>query len=300
MCKREAVIYDPAMHESALSSLPVVHSLGTTLFDPCWAERAHASGSCELLYVTRGAVELVLGAARYPAGAGDLLFIPSGAAHRDDFDPAQGLQVFMVFFSWPGEGAFNAHVTNDRIRAMSPVRKREVVRMLERLRGDVLSDSLADQLVVRARLLTVLLLLLREAQTMTEHECAPGKGPANRERRRGLMLAAQAYLDRHYDEPISLEKIADALQISTFYLSHVFTQERNFSLFAYLTNLRMERARALLREGKLNVSEVARAVGYDSGNYFAKVFRKHFGHPPSDLLGIPAPAETDSARIHPK
>ena len=55
----------------------------------------------------------------------------------------------------------------------------------------------------------------------------------------------------------------------------------------------MERARELLQAGGMNVSEVAAAVGYESSNYFSKVFRKHFGRPPSAERTHPGPPAGD-------
>jgi AraC-like DNA-binding protein len=94
------------------------------------------------------------------------------------------------------------------------------------------------------------------------------------------MLQARQYLEAHFAEPLSLEGIAAALGVSAYYLSHVFSEENDFTLFASLTHLRMEKARALLQDGQMTVAEVARAVGYDNSNYFSKAFRRHFGVAP--------------------
>lgn len=261
--------------DTGYNALPQVVSMGTMIFDPVWAEQVHVSGFCELLHVIRGTVELELGERRYRARPGDLLLVPQGQKHRDAFDLGEGLEVFMVTFTWEAAESYFALVTNDRLLALPERRKAEIVRDLERLRHDSRGDSEADRLLARARVATVLLALLREA----EGPAVP-QGEAHR-RQRALMLEARQYLAEHYTHPISLEEIAQALGISSFYLSHIFSQESEFSLFAYLTALRMEKAWDLLQTGKLNVSEVAAAVGYESANYFSKVFRKHFGCSPS-------------------
>jgi AraC-like DNA-binding protein len=67
-----------------------------------------------------------------------------------------------------------------------------------------------------------------------------------------------------------------------YYLSHVFSEESDFSLFHYLTLLRLDRAKLHLREGRLNVAEVAAAVGYDNANHFSKLFRRHVGCAPRE------------------
>ena len=98
------------------------------------------------------------------------------------------------------------------------------------------------------------------------------------------MQQARCYLQNHFTGPVCLDDIARALDISSYYLSRIFSEEHDFSLFTYLTALRMERARELLQTGHCNVSEAARAVGYENSNYFSKVFHKHFGRPPSEYL----------------
>ena len=264
--------------DSQFAELPTVRSMGVTLFDWQWAERAHVSTFCELLYVISGRVELHLHGQKYHAGPGDLLLVPSGTEHRDDFDLDAGLQVFMVSFHWAAEDEFFRQVSNEILRGLPAYRKAEIAAQVERLHRDTHSDTPTDLLVARARLFTILMLILREVAATPAEEKQAAHG-----RRRALMLSARRYLERNYARPIALEDVAKALDVSPFYLSHVFSEENEFSLFAYLTTVRMEKARELLQAGAKNVSEVARAVGYENGNYFAKVFRKHFGHPPSDL-----------------
>lgn len=261
--------------------LPDVRVMGKTLFDPIWARRTHASPACELHYVVRGQVTVTLGRQRLHAGPGDVLLIPSGAPHRDVFDVAQGLEVFMVFFSWAAERAYFARVRPHLTLALSPVARREIARMFARLQADCGGGDEADRLVARARVLTILLVLLREAWRRRAGRRGERRAVYGQRRRQDLMLRAKAYLEQHLAEPITLDGMAAALRVSPFYLSHVFSEQSDFSLFAFLTALRMNQARVLLQEGRLNVAEIARAVGYDDANYFAKVFRRHCGAPPT-------------------
>jgi two-component system response regulator YesN len=95
------------------------------------------------------------------------------------------------------------------------------------------------------------------------------------------MQRAVQYLYDHYAETITLEGIAEALHVSPYYLSHVFSREKKFSLFSFLSQLRMDRARELLAEGECTVKEVAGAVGFGDPNYFSKVFKRRFGSSPT-------------------
>lgn len=271
----------PEEAEARLGQLPVVHALGRMLFDPCWAERFHIDEHAELLHVQRGEIHLETRDTRITASPGEVLILPAGIEHRDVFDTEEGLEAFLVQFNWPGFQELSAFLKGSWRPELSQYGRQEIAGMLGTLERDLAGSAPPDQLLVRSRLLTVLLCLLRDLRHHGQHP----PSSAVRRRSREIMLAARAYLDRHYQEPVSLEAIADALHVSPYHLSHVFSQESDFSLFTYLTSLRMERARALLSEGTMKIGEVAERVGFESSSYFSKVFRRHFGIAPSECLG---------------
>jgi two-component system response regulator YesN len=71
-----------------------------------------------------------------------------------------------------------------------------------------------------------------------------------------------------------LEEIAAALSVSKNHYSTLFKRETGTSLWAYLTEIRMSKARELLRDTDMRSHEIAYAVGYDNPSYFSKLFKK--------------------------
>jgi len=267
------------------AGLPKIHSMGVLLFDPIWGRQDHVDARAELLHVIRGRVTLVAGARRCEAGPGDFLVVPPGTRHRDEFDPAQGLEVFMVFWRWSRQRQFFARIDNRLLQTMPEARKAELGRLLDGMRTECSAGTEADEMVARARLGTALMLMLRaadEGRRQAGRRAGPDYGAR---RRRALFEQAKQYLQEHLRECIALDEVARALRVSPYYLSHVFSREAGFSLFGYLTALRMKKAQGLLGNGRLTVKEVAGTVGYPDPNYFAKVFRRHFGRAPRDLSG---------------
>jgi AraC-like DNA-binding protein len=271
---------------AAWDRLPDIVTMGDRIFEPHWATTPHASGHCELLFVIEGRVRTVLGRGRgFVTEPGGIVLIPRDARHRDVFDLDRGLRVFLVFFRWAHDRDYFALVPPSAVHRMASDVRSQVDRLVGRLRRLIESGTEADRLLARSHLLTILLLILHGHVSAGRRAARP-RVAAGRHRH-ALMQRAREYLDAHYAEEISLERVAESLQVSPFYLSHAFSQEHDFSLMEYLTDRRMRQASQLLQSGTRNVSEAARAVGYKDGNYFAKVFRRHFGFAPSELRGAP-------------
>lgn len=110
----------------------------------------------------------------------------------------------------------------------------------------------------------------------------PGSSVNETARRRQLVQRALDLLAEQYTREIGLAQLADMLGITPNYLSSEFNRVMGESFSQYVTRLRMKKADELLRQGDLTVKEVAARVGYVSSRHFASLFRKHFGHVPSE------------------
>jgi len=91
-----------------------------------------------------------------------------------------------------------------------------------------------------------------------------------------------SYLEKNFDKKISLDDVAAAMRYSTGYLVRVFNFETGMSIFDYLINIRMEKAKKLLEDIQYNVNEVAIKVGYTDVSYFCKIFKKHTNSTPGE------------------
>lgn len=98
-----------------------------------------------------------------------------------------------------------------------------------------------------------------------------------------VIKEAKALIDQNYQKHISLEWLAEQVNVSSFYLSRLFKEELGESFSEYLTRLRMEKTVQLLAEGR-SVKECCFLVGYNDPNYFSRIFKKYFGVAPSDWV----------------
>ena len=89
-------------------------------------------------------------------------------------------------------------------------------------------------------------------------------------------------LQNRYSKDVGLDLIADELNISGPYLSRLFKSEMGVNFKEYLTRLRLDKARELLRETGLRVYEIAAATGYPDQKYFSEIFKKRTGMTPRE------------------
>jgi two-component system response regulator YesN len=94
------------------------------------------------------------------------------------------------------------------------------------------------------------------------------------------LVKAIEYIHDHYVESIQLPDAADAAQVSTAYLSRLFSEHLKTNFIDYITEIRIAQAEKLIRESRMNIKEIAFAVGYQDPNYFSKIFKKITGLSP--------------------
>ncbi len=90
------------------------------------------------------------------------------------------------------------------------------------------------------------------------------------------------FIHRHYAQDVSIDQIAANLGISGDHLRHCFKAETGKTVLEYLTKVRIEKAKAYLKEHHCKLYEVAAKVGYRNSHYFSKVFQKETGMHPLD------------------
>lgn len=96
-----------------------------------------------------------------------------------------------------------------------------------------------------------------------------------------VIINITKHLQEHMEEDISLAYLAEQFHLSAQYISQLFKNEVGVNFLAYLTNLRMEKAKKLLVTTALPIAEIAGQVGYNDYRVFTKVFKKAENMTPS-------------------
>jgi two-component system, response regulator YesN len=113
-------------------------------------------------------------------------------------------------------------------------------------------------------------LAFRDSQTKSQHA--------------KLIRQAKEYIDAHYMEAnISLNDIAALVNLSSSHFSVVFAQETNQTFKDYLTEVRIQKAKELLRTTALRSTDISYQVGYNDPHYFSSAFKKNTGFSPGEF-----------------
>jgi len=93
-------------------------------------------------------------------------------------------------------------------------------------------------------------------------------------------------LEQQYNQSLSIKKISEEIYLSPNYISLIFKQETGKTVMEYLTEIRIEAAKHLLRTTDMKILEVSETVGYENATYFSTLFKKHTGMHPAGYRSL--------------
>lgn len=165
----------------------------------------------------------------------------------------------------------------------------ELARRLEQARipADAPDDPL-DRDVRHMQIKCVLLTMAKQLRSPAA--CSPAAEHPQ-------LASALRYMHAHFAEELTLARLAGHCGLSQAYLCRLCRRETGLTPGEYLLRVRMEQACRLLREGELNVSQVALRTGFNSVAYFDRRFRAHTGVSPSEYLAQHADGRGEAPRM---
>ncbi|MEM1484397.1 response regulator [Oscillospiraceae bacterium PP1C4] len=93
---------------------------------------------------------------------------------------------------------------------------------------------------------------------------------------------AKQYIQKNYKNAISLEEVSSAVGFNTSYFSTLFKKESDQNFSEYLSEVRMEAAKTLLKETNSSIAAICEEVGYSDIKHFTKTFTKYAGLKPTE------------------
>ncbi|HJA94757.1 MAG TPA: AraC family transcriptional regulator [Candidatus Eisenbergiella merdipullorum] len=126
----------------------------------------------------------------------------------------------------------------------------------------------------------VLQLLIFISELLSRKEISEG---LSAERIPDEIVSAIRYINRHYSEPVSLEKAASRAHMSRYHFCRVFHGATGATFLEYLYNVRLSKAHQLLLDSELPLNEIASRCGFSSTAHLTRIFKNKYGMPPREF-----------------
>ena len=219
-----------------------------------------------LLYVCAGTGVLVDTMGSHALQAGDLVLLDCYKPHR--YFTKAGWEIYWLHFDGPQASRLYRYAQK-RNRLIVSAAHLSVVRTFNQMIR-CLHETASGQEVRMHKLITDLLTdLLQPA------ESAPGtltkEAAADR---------AVRYLREHFQEKLTLAQLADQMNLSPWYLSHIFKEVTGTTIHQQLIQIRLDYAKYLLQSGNLPVQNIAEHCGFNDAGAFCACFKGRYGISP--------------------
>lgn len=252
----------------------------------------HTHDSIEIMYVIQGQcrIELALadrsGPAAFLLKKGEFIVLDGGVPHRLLVEAGTSCRMLNVEFEFAGRPGGMPFPSLRQLAKEDPLVAELAAETSPYL---VLRDSeelypLLKSLVLeldrrekrrRVRLELLFAQLLVTVAHIRGESAQRGAGPADR-----YVKEAIRYLHHNYDRDIRVKDVASAVNVHPGYLHRLFTASCCKPINAYLTEIRMEKAKMLLRQTDIPVADICDYVGVSSRQYFHAMFRKYANQTP--------------------
>lgn len=93
----------------------------------------------------------------------------------------------------------------------------------------------------------------------------------------------QNYINEHINEDLSLVRLSELVYLNPIYLSRLYKKETGSNLSDYINEIRLMKAKGLLIDSNLKIYEIAKAVGYESAQYFNRIFKRNINMTPQEF-----------------
>ncbi|MBO7639422.1 MAG: response regulator [Treponema sp.] len=114
-------------------------------------------------------------------------------------------------------------------------------------------------------------------------ECASHVTKIRTKKENPVIKKVTQYVLDNLSKELSLDNVAQTVNMSSFYLSKMFKEETGETFINYVTDRRLEKSCTLLKETEKSVKEITADVGYNDQNYFSKLFKNKYGLSPTEF-----------------
>lgn len=248
-----------------------VKKLGKFQFEKSYIYEEHCHDEYEINYINSGKCIMVIGGKSIALDKGDCVVISPGIAHNFIVSKDRSCRIMQLEFFENSDRYSIGKI--DFLRLTNCTDILESLSNLYKYRKNINSSEYFNKLfeLELSKLFVIIAMHsdIEEAfQKKYEHH---------------LLKGIFEYIDNNYGYNINLDNLAQEHNMSSRYLRKLFVQSTGLSAIDYITALRLEKAKDLLKNSKNSVSQIALDVGYNSCQYFSSIFKNKIGITPGEF-----------------
>ena len=243
----------------------------------------HYHEFCKLLFLVSGQGGYIVDGKRYLISAGDIVLIGSRSVHKPELTEGSAYERIIIYVS--PEYLQKMSEPDCDLLSLFSGQNGHVLRLKEQQRKAVfglvanLERCLGQQAFGRTVLSQAdLLRLLVELGRNMADSAANLPRPSVPENRR--VQEIMEYLDKNLAEEIDIDALAERFFISKYYMMRLFQKETGTTIYSYLTQKRLLKARELM-DGGMRATESCYTCGFHSYSSFTRAYGKYFGTTPT-------------------
>ena len=225
----------------------------------------------ELTYVDRGQLHCVVDGNGYTLRQGQMMIFGPNQWHMQYTDLDVSARFLTVSFDLSCATEVNFI---DRVFDISTVE----ASFLKQLLRETEVDDLLSSDFIRCYLKMLLLTVLRDSGSKKKKL----KTPVAIRNENAIVSRTLQYIADHVYDKLSVEIVAKGTGVSASHLTALFHRQMNISPGEYIRRVKLEESKMLIREGRLNFSQIAAALNYSTIHHFSRQFKDNFGISPSE------------------
>ena len=243
----------------------------------------HYHEFCKLLFLVSGQGSYFVDGKRYLLSAGDLVLIGSRSVHKPELAEGSTYERIIIYISPDYLQQMSSQDcdllslfsgSHGHVLRLKEQRRKAVFSLVSKLERDLSQEAFGRTILSQADLLHLLVELGRSMEDSATNLPRPSV-PENRR-----VVEIMEYLDRNLAEEIDMDALAERFFISKYYMMRLFQKETGTTIYGYLTQKRLLKARELISSG-MRAMESCYACGFHSYSSFTRAYGKYFGTTPT-------------------
>ncbi len=242
----------------------------------------HFHNQYEIFYLLEGERQFFFDNRSYEVKSGSLILVNENAIHmtRASSDEEQGHDRIILYITkekmreldtlFPTINLVKFFREQYGVFHLTPQQQKQFLTFYETLKAEFNHKDTHSDTMIALKIVMYFIEFMRKNQSHQRLDVASNSSPKYK-----TIYAVSDYISEHYTEPISLESLASHFFLSKYYLCRSFKEVTGYGINEYVHIHRIQKAKQLLEETSLSISEISQSVGYESLSHFEKIFKTY-------------------------